>query len=479
MKKKQFRIESSHMQRPSQAHKCSTLPGGKKKMELKTIHIEKIVNGGYGFARLSTGQVTLVRQVLPNETVIITTEEAKKNHLFGKVQQILQEHPARIPPPCRYYGQCGGCDLQHCNYTTQLIVKKEIVVDLLRRQSEESVRSAIDLLSSPLPSPTAFAYRQRIRLQIGDRGLVGFHRFRSHEIIPIKCCLLAGASINKTITALQNHEDGCRLCELSTEVELQENPQTGKTVCIFHFRRKVRPADVQSAKSFCTEEDEVERVFFTGADFPITGPYCYGQEKDNEIMGNTFTVQYSPCTATKQSVVLSWEAGGFCQVNLAQNRYLIETVVDFCQIQKSDTVLDLYCGMGNFSIPLAMTAKEVFGIEGQGSAIRSAKKNAAHAGLTNCRFMKSSADSACLAFAEQGQTFDCVVIDPPRQGIPGLAGQLAAVTGRRLVYISCDPSTLCRDLGQLTREGFIISKIQPVDMFPQTHHIETVVLLQK
>lgn len=446
-------------------------------MELKTIHIEKIVNGGYGFARLSTGQVTLVRQVLPNETVIINTEEAKKNHLFGEVQQILKRHPARIPPPCRYYGQCGGCDLQHCDYATQLVIKKEIVVDLLRRQREEAVRSASDLLTSPLPSPAAFAYRQRIRLQVGDRGLVGFHRFRSHEIIPIECCLLAGASINTTITALQKSDDGRRLCELSTEVELLENPLTGKTVCIFHFRRKVRPADVQSAKRLCTNEEEVERVFFNGADFPITGPYF--NEKGCDHMDNTFTAQYPPCTATKQSIELTWEVGGFCQVNLAQNRYLIETVVDFCQLKKSDTVLDLYCGMGNFSIPLAMTAKEVFGVEGQGSAIRSAEKNAVHAGLTNCRFLKSSADRACLELVEQGRRFDYVVIDPPRQGIPGLAGRLAAITTKRLVYISCDPSTLCRDLGELTNEGFTISKIQPVDMFPQTHHIETVVLLQK
>jgi 23S rRNA (uracil1939-C5)-methyltransferase len=479
MKREQFRIESSHPQRPFQAHKCSTLPGGNRKMELKTIHIEKIVNGGYGFARLSTGQVALVRQVLPNETVIITTEEAKKNHLFGKVQQILQEHPARIPPPCRYYGQCGGCNLQHCDYATQLLIKKEIVVDLLRRQSEEAVRSAIARLASPLPSPAPFAYRQRIRLQAGDRGLVGFHRFRSHEIIPIERCLLAGASINNTITALKKHDDGRRLCGLATEVELQENPLTGKTVSIFHFRRKIRPADVQSAKRFCAAADEVERVFFIGADFPITGPYCTNQEKGRDHMDNTFTVHYPPGTAASPSVDLSWEAGGFCQVNLAQNRYLIDTVVAFCQAEKGDRVLDLYCGMGNFSIPLAMTAKEVFGIEGQGSAIRSAEKNAARAGLTNCLFLKSSMDSACLALAEQGQMFDCVVIDPPRQGIPGLAGRLAAITGKRLVYISCDPSTLGRDLGELTSEGFTISKVQPVDMFPQTHHIETVVLLQK
>jgi 23S rRNA (uracil1939-C5)-methyltransferase len=448
-------------------------------MSLETINITKIVNGGYGLAHLSTGQVTLVRHVLPTETVMITTEEAKKNHLFGKVQQILKEHPARIIPPCKYYGQCGGCDLQHCDYDTQLTIKKGIVEDLLRRQSQKAIRESIHLLATPAPSPSDFAYRQRIRLQVGDRGVVGFHRFHSHDIIPIDGCLLAGESINRTLIALQKHEDGSKLAELSTELELLLNPQTGKTVCIFHFSRKVRPADAESAKRFCRDVSEVERIFFIGTDFPIIGPYFEDGEKDQEKMDNLFTVHYPTITKANRSVDLSWEAGGFCQVNLGQNRKLIETVLEFCQVEKTETVLDLYCGMGNFSIPLAMVAKEVFGIEGQGSAIRSAKNNAANAGLTNTRFLKSSTHSACIELAEKGEQFDCVLIDPPRQGAPGLAGQLATITTKRLVYISCDPATLCRDLADLTDEGFTICKIQPIDMFPQTHHIETVVLLEK
>ncbi len=166
-------------------------------------------------------------------------------------------------------------------------------------------------------------------------------------------------------------------------------------------------------------------------------------------------------------------------MNLAQNKILIETVLDFSQTEKTETVLDLYCGMGNFSIPLAMSSKEVLGIEGQGSAIRSAKENAFNAGLTNTRFMKKPVDVACKELAERGEHFDCVVIDPPRQGALGLAGYLATIASRRLVYISCDPATLCRDLADLTNEGFSIKRIQPIDMFPQTHHIETVVLLEK
>ena len=448
-------------------------------MRLETINITKIVNGGYGFARLSTGQVALVRHVLPDETVIITTEETKKNHLFGKVQQILTEHPARTIPPCKYYGRCGGCDLQHCNYDSQLTIKHGIVEDLLRRQNHKAVGESINLLAAPLPSPLAFAYRQRIRLQVGDRGIVGFHRFHSHDIIPIDKCLLAGESINRSLTALQNHEDGHRLCELSTEVELQLNPQTGKTVCIFHFIRKVRPADAESAKRFCRDVSEIERIFFIGTDFPITGLYFANGEKEGVRMDNIFAVHYPTITKVNRPIDLSWEAGGFCQVNLEQNRKLIETVLEFCRIEKTETVLDLYCGMGNFAIPLAMEAKEVFGIEGQGSAIRSAKNNAANGGLTNARFLKSSVHNACIELAEQGAHFDCLLIDPPRQGAPGLAGQLATITSKRLVYISCDPATLCRDLADLADHGFTISKIQPIDMFPQTHHIETVVLLEK
>ncbi len=446
-------------------------------MSLETINITKIVNGGYGLAYLSTGQVTLVRHVLPNETLMITIEEVKKNHLFGKVQQILQEHPARILPPCKYYGQCGGCDLQHCDYATQLIIKKGIIEDLLDRQNQSAIREAVHLMEDPLPSPAIFAYRQRIRLQVGVRGVVGFHRFHSHDIIPIDACLLAGESINCTLSALQKHEDGIRLCELSTEVELQLNPLTGKTVCIFNFSRKARPADIESAKRFCQDINEVERIFFVGTDFPITGPYVEAgkQEKTDHLL----TINYPAITKTSRPFDLSWEAGGFCQVNLAQNRKLIETVLEFCQVTKTETVLDLYCGMGNFSIPLAMDAKEVFGIEGQGSAIRSAKSNAKKAGLSNTRFLKSSTHSACIELAEKGELFDCVLIDPPRLGAPDLASPLATITAKRLVYISCDPATLCRDLAALTDVGFTICKIQPVDMFPQTHHIETVVLLKK
>ncbi len=176
---------------------------------------------------------------------------------------------------------------------------------------------------------------------------------------------------------------------------------------------------------------------------------------------------------------MEWEVGGFCQVNLEQNRNLVDLVCKYAAVQPEETVLDLFCGAGNFSLPLAATARTLVGIEGQGAAIRSARRNSENAGFANTTFFKQPIQKACLELTAAGKRFDLLVIDPPREGIPGLATMVGGLCRNRLVYISCDPATLGRDLADLTSAGFRIAAIQPVDMFPQTHHIETVVLLEK
>ena len=158
---------------------------------------------------------------------------------------------------------------------------------------------------------------------------------------------------------------------------------------------------------------------------------------------------------------------------------MIETVIGFCDVKDDDTVLDLYCGMGNFAIPISSLAASVHGIEGQGASIRCAKQNSTSAGRTNTTFTKQPVHKGCDKLIADNTTFDCVIIDPPRQGAPELAQHLSKLCKKTLVYISCDPATLCRDLKELTGKGFTIQTIQPIDMFPQTHHIETVVLLKK
>ncbi|HBG20056.1 MAG TPA: 23S rRNA (uracil(1939)-C(5))-methyltransferase RlmD [Desulfobulbaceae bacterium] len=449
-------------------------------MKLERIEITKIINGGYGLGQLPSGQIVLVRHVLPGEIVTVTTEKTKKNYISGEARQIIAAHPARRLPPCPYVGECGGCDLQHCGYETQPAIKKTIVADLLGRSPHREVKEAVQLGAEPIAAPAEFGYRQRIRLQVDSRGGLGFHRFQSHTVVPIEACLLARTEENEVLAAIKAHADGRKLTGIAIEVELQENPISSNTVVIFHLPRQPRPAEIAAAERFARDAGNVERIFFAGDSFSLMGPYG----SKTEGADNSLAVHYPADSADKTMAVLpgdftlTWEAGGFCQVNLAQNRNLIATVLCFCEAGKSDRVLDLFCGMGNFAIPLAMQAGEVLGIEGQGSAIRSAVRNAAAAGLTNALFRKSPIHAACAELVAAGERFDCVVIDPPRQGAPDLAAALATLARRRLVYISCDPATLCRDLAALCDKGFAIRKIQPIDMFPQTHHIETVVLLE-
>jgi 23S rRNA (uracil1939-C5)-methyltransferase len=445
-------------------------------MQLETIEIGKIINGGYGLGHSISGQVVLVRHVLPGETVIVTITETKKNYLLAHLREIVVAHPARRTPPCPYSGECGGCDLQHVVYEEQLAIKKGIVADLLRRSSRKELHDSETLLAEPIAAPEEFGYRQRLRLQV-DKGVLGFHRFQSHTLIPIKACLLAGSALNHTLACLRNGPDGRTLTAISSEVELQENPDTGKIVVIFRgLRKKPRPAEILAAERFARDCSSLERVFFVGERFALMGPFG---EEQGATAGKSLGIYYPTIAGLPGNLGLSWEAGGFCQVNLRQNRVLIETVLDFCRVANGRKILDLYCGMGNFAIPLALLGAEVLGIEGQGSAIRSAKNNAATANLASAHFRQSPIHIACTELLANGTRFDCLVIDPPRQGAPDLAGQLAALTGKGLVYISCDPATLCRDLAELLEHGFAIQKLQPIDMFPQTHHIETVVLLEK
>ncbi|MFT5727179.1 MAG: 23S rRNA (uracil1939-C5)-methyltransferase [Desulforhopalus sp.] len=441
----------------------------------QTITINKIVNGGFGLGHLPSKQVVLVHFGLPGENLIVTTEESKKNYLFGKIHQIEKNHPARIQPPCKYYGECGGCNLQHCDYETQLTFKKDILVDLLLRQDVIATEEVDDTVSNVIGSPEPYHYRQRIRLQVKDDDKLGFNRFRSHDLIEINQCLLAKSSINRTLEALKTHGDTFDLLRLSTELELQQNPATDKVSCIFNFSRKPRPSDLKIAAKLCSEIESIDRIFFAGEDFPIIGPIVAKGDEAN----NFLTVHYPELKGMQNPLDLNWEVGGFCQVNLEQNKTMIETVLNFCNIGPEDSVLDLYCGMGNFAIPISALAQSVFGIEGQGSSIRCAKYNAATAQAINATFKKQPVHKGCETLIEKGERFDCIIIDPPRQGAPELAAQLSKLCSKRLVYISCDPATLCRDLNALTKEGFSIKAIQPLDMFPQTHHIESVVLLEK
>ncbi len=428
--------------------------------------IEKLTATGLGFSRDSEGKATLIDGVIPGETVTAGIITTAKKHNTARVKVIKTASKDRTTPPCPHYKQCGGCNMQHMTYQRQLKEKSAILNDIFSQSRNRVLQESTEKLLHPvLPSPQDKHYRQRIRLQVDSRQVLGFHKRRSHDCVAIDSCLLAHPAINSCLRKILAQHAFKKLLDHTESLDLLLDPESLLISILLHFRRKPRPTDEKHGHALVAAITELKSVFFTGTGFAVTGrdTLCYSLTPET--------------TNSTQPLKLSFETGGFCQVNVSQNNILVKTVLDFCNVSANETVLDLFCGMGNFSIPLAEQAQSLLGVEGQGSAIRSARKNSANAGLKNTEFRKQPIHAACSELAENRRHFDCLVIDPPRQGVPGLAKQLANLCEKKLVYVSCDPATLCRDLGDLLHHGFHLQKLQPIDMFPQTSHIESVVLL--
>lgn len=440
----------------------------------QVVDISKIVNGGYGLAREAGGGTVLVRFAAPGERVAITITLRKKRAAFGQVVQVLDSAPGRIEPPCPYYGRCGGCDLQHVDYETQCAIKSDILTELVSRSQNPLLSMAVDRIEPLIASTAPCGYRHRIRMKIDGRRRPGFNHFRSNSVVAVSRCLLAAGPINRCLAALGGTPEFGRLAELSEGIEFIHNPLSGGVSMLISLKRAPRPADRSRARFLCADLDVLERIFFKGEDFSLEGPYC-GDPHDEKRLGRSVGFRWKRGSPLN----FSWEIGGFSQVNLEQNEVLIELVRNVSRVQPEDRVLDLYCGMGNFSLPLADRCRDICGIEGQGAAIRSARANARANNLKNCRYSKNDVFTACRELAQRRDSFDIVICDPPRSGLNELTEMLPGLTRKRLLYISCDPATLCRDLGNLIGSGFILQSLCPLDMFPQTHHIETVAVLEK
>lgn len=441
-----------------------------------TVTIGKIITGGHGLAKLDDGMVVMVPFVLPAEKVVVAIEKKKKNFAEAILLEILEPSPQRVKPPCQYFQHCGGCHLQHGDYPSQLVIKETILRDLLSRHQEWPAEY-LDVICLPtLASPSPFHYRQRIRLQVDESGQIGFFERRSHAVVEIEACPLAANQLNHVLGALREHSAFHKLLPHTEALELLLSPLTGQVEVIVRMRRKPRAADQQAATALAEGIVLVQAVWLAGEGFVTAGPYG-ATTKEGEAASNiAFTL---PQDLGGKELVLRFEAGGFCQVNQQQNEHLIRQLLDWAAIGQEDAVLDLFCGMGNFSLPLALTARKVVGTDLQRSSIRGAQRNAQANHLQNCLFLRADALQAVREFRKTREQFDLILLDPPRQGCQEIIPLLADLDAEKIIYISCDPATLVRDLKRLHEFGFRLRKIRAVDMFPQTCHVETIALLSR
>lgn len=422
------------------------------------VHIEKIIAGGSGLARLDDGMIAFVPLTLPGETVRIKEIRRKRSFLQGTLLEILQRSPHRRQAPCPLYTICGGCNLQHVAYDTQLAIKTAIVQEAMQRAH---VPVSDDVLQQPVAAPYEFSYRYRIRLQIDRQGQAGFMQRASNTITPVRNCPIAAKSINRALADLHSAREYLQSLPDCRELELHCSPCDDSVFCVLLF------ADAGSLPVFPIPPDFINihsLATMAGRKYTnITGPR-------NPTLHQHFT---SPPFS------LSWQPGCFSQVNPEQNERLIKLVLGTVGDVRGLRVLDLYCGMGNFSVPLGLAGASGIGIEYNQLSVARAAQNSRAAELQTWHFIQGKVGAELEQLAREGEAFDIVVLDPPRSGVGREIDKLIALQAKRICYISCDPATLARDCQKLLQADYRLTSLTPLDMFPQTHHIETVALLEK
>ena len=417
-----------------------------------SLRIEKLVHGGEGLAHLENGKAVFVRGVLPRELVQAVITGKRKGVYQAVVSAVLEPSPDRIPPPCGGELQCTGATWPFIAYPAQLRLKQEILLDAVQRTGGMTPQRLLPIL----PSPRTDHYRLRTQFNVRqeeDAQRIGFFRQGSYSLVEVEDAFLIHPVINRTLKAIRGIAD---LLQALTEIHINASPENEVHILLFGAEDALMP----QAAFFAALRKTVPEVI------GVTG---FARRK------RSFSLGRSTLSLRVDGLSLKATEGNFFQVNWDQNLNMVRTVLDFAGLQGGETVLDLYCGIGNFALPLAKRAKTVIGIESGYSAIEDAKKNAALNGIANAEFIADDLQKGLKPLLERKMKADVIVLDPPRAGatLKTLERVLAFVP-HKIVYVSCNPATLARDLKFFHLFGFRLDRLQPVDMFPWTYHIEAV-----
>jgi 23S rRNA (uracil1939-C5)-methyltransferase len=416
------------------------------------LRIDKLVYGGEGLGRLPSGQTVFVSGVLPHELVRARITGKRKGVFHAVAESILEPSPDRVAPPCGGEEQCTGATWPFIAYPAQLRLKEAILRDTLQRTGGMTPKRCLPII----PSPRTDRYRLRTQFNVrAEKGTqrLGFFREGTYRLIEVEDAFLIHPLISRTLSAVRSLVG---LLPPLLEVHINASPAGAVHLLLFGADAVLKPQDL----FFAELRKAVPEVI------GVTG--FANRKKAFSLGGNTLALEMEDLT-------LHATEGNFFQVNWEQNRNMVRTVLDFAGPGEGETVLDLYCGIGNFALPLARRAGAVIGIESGYSAIEDAKKNAEQNGIRNAEFIADDLQKGLKVLLERKMKADVIVLDPPRAGATlKTLERILAFVPRKIVYVSCNPSTLARDLKFLHLFGFRLDRLQPVDMFPWTWHIECV-----
>ena len=442
-----------------------------EKNKIYRARIEGYTSEGLGVARID-GQAVFVHRALRGEDCDVLLRKVLKNAAFGKVVKVHEPSPHRVEPDCPYYGKCGGCDFRHMDREEELYAKKTRVQDALRRIGGSDVQVEEILAGERLH------YRNKSQFPIAADGTVGFYKARSHQVIPVENCLLQKVDTNNVQLKFDRY---IRLYNVSCYDErtrrgllrhlyVRTNGAGESLVCIFANGREL-PHEAELVALLREASPRIVGVVL-GVNTQPTGAIL---GKEYRTLWGTDVLTDELCGMTFRLSVPS-----FYQVNREMAEVLYDKAVEFAALTGTETVLDLYCGAGTITQVMAPHAGRAIGAEIVPEAIEDAKANAKRNGVENVEFFCGDASAVAADFAAKGLRPDVICVDPPRKGLaPEVVRAAAQMAPRRIVYVSCDPATLARDVKLLAAEGYGAVRAAAVDMFPGTANVESVVALER
>jgi 23S rRNA (uracil1939-C5)-methyltransferase len=439
------------------------------------VKFDSMAVGGDAVGRDETGRVVFAPFVAPGETCEVELVEEKKSFARARVLQVLEASPQRAEPPCPYFGRCGGSQWQHLEYEAQLEWKRRLVVESLSRAFDAKL---VEEVCAPCAGSPPLRYRNKADWAVGvaprgeeglgpHRAQIGFFARASHDLVDIEDCPQQPPKLAQVLEAARE--------ALRRGLVSPFEASSGRGV----LRRVVARVDTQGgiAVTAVTTHDKWARQDEWAAWLRESVPGLVGVLRREPRQGPTVVWGRDWLEERVEGLKLRVDAEGFFQVNAHLTPLLMQAVRGASEVRKGQRALDIFCGVGLFALALARGGAQVLGLEIDKDAVRRARGNAKAAGL-EAEFRAGDAARALQVLAGQGEKFDVVVLDPPRDGAKECMEPLQSLASRRIVYVSCDPQTLARDCKTLSSSYRLVS-VQPFDLFPQTAHVETLAVLER
>ena len=446
--------------------------GKPREGQLCRLVIDGYASDGAGVARLD-GMVVFVQGGIRGEACDVRLTHVGRSALWGRVEEVVNPSPARIFPRCLHYTKCGGCQFRHMNYAEELEAKRIRVEDALRRLGGADIH-----VSAILGAEQVDRYRNKAQFPVAKGPRIGFYRPRSHDVIDVDDCLLQGEAAARLRGAVKEWMAEYSIpaynertfTGLVRHVYVRTN-RAGRSLCCLLVNGRGVPREAELVRALRRAEPNLAGI--------VLG---VNEKHNNVILGDSYRALWGEdfLSDTLCGLTFRLSVPSFYQVNPAQTEVLYGKALEFAGLTGAETVLDLYCGIGTISLVLARKAGMVWGAEVVPQAVDDAIANAQRNHIENARFLCADAGEAARYLEGEGVRPDVVCVDPPRKGLAeDVVDTIADMGPQRVVYVSCDPGTLGRDVKRFAGRGYTLKRAVAVDMFPRTAHVETVVLLSR